>query len=62
MAEEIRQLEADVIAECYLDAKYYHYDPVELSDLVDFNANVVNLLEEDNVVTVENVERMNTTC
>ena len=27
------------------DAKYYHYDPVEILKLVDFNANVANLLE-----------------
>ena len=29
----------DVIVECYLDAKHYHYDPVELTDLSDINAN-----------------------
>ena len=29
---------------------------VELLDLVDFNANVANLLEDDNIVTVENTE------
>ena len=34
------------IVECYLD-----HDPVE-PNLVDFN--VVNLLEEDNIVTVDN--------
>ena len=54
LAEEVRQLNADVIVECYLGAKYYHYDPVELNDLADLNANVVNLLEDDNIVTVEN--------
>ena len=43
-----------MIVEGYLNAKSYHYDPVELSDLVDFNANLVNLMEEDNIVTVEN--------
>ena len=43
-----------MIVECYLDAKYYHYDPVELNDLADFNANLVDLLEEDNIRTVEN--------
>ena len=46
LAEEVRELNADVIVECYLDAKYYHYDP----------ANVANLLEDDNIVTVENAE------
>ena len=29
---------------------------MEILDLVDFNANVANLLEEDNIVTVENAE------
>ena len=57
LATEVRELQADFIVECYLDdAKYYHYDPVEILDLVDFNANVANLLEEDNIVTVENAE------
>ena len=54
MIEEVHQLNPDVIVECYLDAKYYRYDPEELSDFVDFNANLANLVEEDNVVTVEN--------
>ena len=54
LAEEVRQLNADVIVERYLDAKYYHYDPVELNDLADFNANAANLPEEDNIVAVEN--------
>ena len=49
LAEEVRQLNSDVIVECYLDAEYYHYDPVELTD------NLADLLEEDNIVTVENV-------
>ena len=40
LAEEVRELNADVIVECYLDA----------------NANVANLLEDDNIVTVENAE------
>ena len=30
---EVQELNPDVIVECYLDAKYYHYDPVELTDL-----------------------------
>ena len=25
LVEEVQQLNADVIVECYLDAKYYHY-------------------------------------
>ena len=53
--EEAQQLNADVIVECYLDAKYCHYDPVELNDfvelddLVDFTANLANMIEEDNI-------------
>ena len=54
LATEVRELQADVIVECNLDAKYDHYDPVEILDLVDFNANVANLLEDDNIVIVEN--------
>ena len=56
LATEIRELQPDAIVECYLNAKYYHYDPVEILDLVDFNATVANLLEEDNIVTVESAE------
>ena len=53
MAQEVQQLNPDVVVECYLDAKYYHYDPVELNDIVDFNANFANLVEQDNIVTVD---------
>ena len=42
LATEIRELQLDVIVECYLDAKYYHYDPVEIVDLVEYNATVAN--------------------
>ena len=34
----------------------YHCDPVEILDLVDVNAYVSNLLEDDNIVTVETAE------
>ena len=54
LAEEARELNADVISECYLDAKNYRCDPVERIDLVDFSANVAGLLENDNIVNVEN--------
>ena len=47
--QEVQELNPDVIAECYLDAKYYHYDPVELTDMV---ANFANLANEDNILTV----------
>ena len=56
LATELRELQPHVIVECYLDVKYYHYDPVEILDFVEFNETVENLLEEDNVVTVDNVE------
>ena len=42
--EEAQQINTDVIVECYLDAKYYHHDAVELNDLADFNAELVNLI------------------
>ena len=56
LATELRDLQPDIIVECYLDAKYYHYDPVEILDLGEFNATVSNLVEDGNVVTVENAE------
>ena len=54
MVEEVQQLNPDVIVECYLGANYYHYDTEELHDLVDFNANLANLVKEDKIVTVKN--------
>ena len=36
-ATQIRELQPDVIVECYLDAKYYQYDPVEVSNIGEFN-------------------------
>ena len=53
-AHQIRELQPDVIVERYLDAKYYHYDPVELFELAAFNETVESLLEEANIVTIEN--------
>ena len=35
--QEVNELNPDVIVECYLDAKYYHYSPVELNDLSNVN-------------------------
>ena len=54
MAQEVQELNRDVIVECYLDAKYYHYDPVELNDLADFNADFANLVEGVHIVTADN--------
>ena len=56
LTAEIKELQPDVIVECYLKAKYYHYDPTDMLELVDFNANVENLTESDNVVTVQHME------
>ena len=53
MRQEVQELNPDVIVDCYLDAKYYHYDPVKLVNLADIHATFVNCMSEDNVVTVE---------
>ena len=50
--QEVQELNPDVIAECYLDANCYHYDPVELANLVDVYANFANLANSDNILTV----------
>ena len=47
--QEVKELSPDVIVECYLRAK--HYDPVELTDLSDINANFVYLASSDNIQT-----------
>ena len=62
LATAIRELQPDVIVECYLNAKYYQYDPVDLLEFVEFNETVENLLEDDNIVTVENARWMSSTC
>ena len=41
---DIKELQPDVIVECYLEAKYYHYDPSDMCELVDFNVNAENLI------------------
>ena len=56
LTAEVQKWQSDVIVECYLDAKYYHYDPVDVLGFVEFNETVENLLEEDNIVTVQNAE------
>ena len=45
-----------MIVECYLEAKYYDYDPANIYELVDFNVNVENLVESHDIVTVQNIE------
>ena len=54
LAHQIRELQPDVIVECYLDARHYHCDPVELFELAEFNDTVENLLEKANIITIEN--------
>ena len=56
----IKELQQDVIVECYLEAKYYHYDPEEIYELIDFNVNAENLVKSDDIVTVQNIRRMST--
>ena len=56
LTAEIKELQPDVIDECYLEAKYYHYDPIDMLELVEFNDNVENLVETDNTVTVQHTE------
>ena len=53
MRREVQELNPAVIVECYLDAKYCYYDPVELTDLADLHATFVDLVNEHNIVTVE---------
>ena len=56
LTAEIKELQPDVIVEWHPEAKYYHYDPADMCELVDFNANVENLVESDNIVTVQHME------
>ena len=50
--QEVKELNPDVIAECYLEAKYCHYDTAELTNLSDINANFAHLANSDTVLTV----------
>ena len=56
LTADLQALQPDVIVQCYFEAKYYHYDPSDIYELVDFNVNVENLLESDDIVTVQNIE------
>ena len=53
---DIKELQPDVIVECHLKTKYYHYDPEDIYELVDFNVNAENLAESDDIVTIQNIE------
>ena len=44
------------LSSAILNAKYYQYDPVEVSNIVEFNESVANLLEEDNIVIAQKAE------
>ena len=55
-AEILLELQPDVIVKCYLDAKYYHYDKTDMLELVEFSDTVENLIELDNIMTVQNAE------
>ena len=37
-------------------SKYYHYDPEDIYELVDYNVNAENLAELDDILTVRNIE------
>ena len=53
---DIKELQPDVIVECYLEAKYYHYDSEDIYELVDYNVNAENLAESDDIVTMQCIE------
>ena len=53
---DIKELQPDVIVECYLDAKYYHYDPADIYELTNFNVNVENIVEVNDTATVLNIQ------
>ena len=53
---EINELQPDLIVECYLNAKYYHYDPIDMLEFFEFNETVENQIETDNIVTVQHTE------
>ena len=44
LTADIKELQTDVIIECYPEAKYYHYDPADVYELLDFNVNAENLV------------------
>ena len=54
---DIVELQPDVIVECYFEAKYYHYDPSDIYELVDFNVDAENLIESDNILAIQNIEK-----
>ena len=54
--DDLKELQPDVIIERYLEAKYYHYDPEDIYDMCDYNANAKYLAESDQNVTLNSME------
>ena len=54
---DIKELQPDVIVECYFEAKHHHYDPEDIYELVDCNVNAESLVESDDIVTVQYLEK-----
>ena len=54
--DDVKDFQPDVIAERYLDAKYYQYDPEEIYDMCDYNCNATYLAESDQIVTLTAME------
>ena len=48
--DEIRDLQPDVIAERYLDAKYYQHSPDEIHDVSDCNPKATYLANCDQLI------------
>ena len=46
----------DVIVERYLAAKHYQYDPEEIYEMCEYNANAKYLAESDQIVTLTSME------
>ena len=54
--DDLKELQPDVIVERCLDDKYYHYDPEDIYDMCDYNANAKFLAESDQIVTLNSME------
>ena len=54
--DDLKELQPDVIVERYLNAKCYHYDPEDIYDMCDYNANAKYLAESDQTVTLTSME------
>ena len=54
--DEIRELQPDVIVECYLDAKYYHHPLEHFQEMTEYNSNATYLAESDPILTLNAME------